>query len=383
MQNFRVIKTDQKSKARRGILTTTHGKIQTPFFMPIATAGAVKTITPEEVKECGAQIILSNTYHLMLRPGMPVIRKAGGLHKFMNWPGPILTDSGGYQVFSLSKIRKIKDNGVEFQSHLDGSKHLLTPEKAIKIQETLNSDIMMVLDECPRYPTSRDYAKESMNLTTKWALRCKIYHQRSKIGDQRSKNLLFGIVQGSVYKDLRIKHAKELAKICFDGYAIGGLAVGEPIEKMYQVLDWVVPELPEDKPRYLMGVGKPEQVVEAVKRGVDMFDCVIPTRNARHGLLYKFSAKGGWASGPKRQKAKGKVAIKKAKFYEEIRIQKSQFRLDMKPVDPFCECELCQNYSRAYLRHLFMSNEPLALRLATLHNISFYLRLMELIRENI
>lgn len=358
MQKFRITKFNKQSKARRGVLTTNHGKIQTPFFMPIATAGAVKTVAPEEVKECGAQIILSNTYHLMLRPGMPVIRKAGGLHKFMNWPGPILTDSGGYQVFSLSKIRKIKNNGVEFQSHLDGSKHLLTPEKAIKIQETIDSDIMMVLDECPKYPSSKSYAQKSMDLTTKWAARSKKAHS--------NRNLLFGIVQGSTFKELRVKHASELIKIGFDGYAIGGLAVGEPINKMYQVLNWVIPELPEDRPRYLMGVGKPEQIVEAVKRGVDMFDCVIPTRNARHGTLFV------WKS----QNLKGK-------FYQELRIRQSKYRLDLKPVDPQCDCYTCQNYSRAYLRHLIINGEPLGLRLTSLHNLRFYLQLLNTIREQI
>ena len=377
MQKFKVIKTDKKSKARRGILQTAHGKIQTPFFMPIATSGAVKTVTAEEVKKCGAQIILSNTYHLMLRPGMPVIKKAGGLHKFMNWSGPILTDSGGYQVFSLSKIRKIKNSGVEFQSHLDGSKHLLTPEKAIKIQETLGSDIMMVLDECPKYPVSKSYARKSMELTTTWAIRSKRAHS--------NKNLLFGITQGSTYKDLRIQHVRELVKIGFDGYAVGGLAVGEPVQKMYQVLDWVVPELPENKPRYLMGVGKPEQIIEAVKRGVDMFDCVIPTRNARHGTLYVWGNKLGGARAFARAWLKQGLQSTPlgGKFYQELRIKQSKYRLDIKPVDPQCNCELCQNYSRSYLRHLFMTNEPLALRLATLHNVNFYLRLMELIRKGI
>lgn len=371
MNNFRVIKTEKKSQARKGILKTSHGKILTPFFMPIATSGAVKTVTPEELKGVGSQIILANTYHLMLRPGMKVIKKAGDLHKFMSWSGPILTDSGGYQVFSLARIRKIKKQGVEFQSHLDGAKHLLTPEKAIKIQKTLGADIMMVLDECPKYPISKANAKKSMDLTTKWAVRCKVaMGTGSKFQAHSPKpiaqSLLFGIIQGSTYKDLRLQHARELVKIGFDGYAIGGLAVGEPIKKLYQVLDWVIPELSKDKPRYLMGLGKPEQIIEAVKRGVDMFDCVIPTRNARHGLLYI------WQN----RELKGE-------FYKEIRIKQTKHKLDMQPIDSLCDCYTCQNHSRAYLRHLILSKEPLGLRLASLHNLRFYIQLMSIIRKKI
>lgn len=362
MRYFHIIKISQKSSARRGVLVTPHGKIKTPFFMPIATSAAVKTLSSDEVKKVGSQIILSNTYHLMLRPGMSVIKKAGGLHKFMNWDGPILTDSGGYQVFSLAKTRKIKEIGVEFQSHIDGSRHLLTPEKAVQIQQILGSDIMMVLDECPPYPATKKYVQESMDLTTRWARRCKLTLRRGS----GQAGLLFGIVQGGIYQDLRQKHTEEIVNIGFDGYAIGGLAVGEPHQKMLEVLEWTVPHLPEDKPRYLMGVGLPEQIVAAVKCGIDMFDCVIPTRNARHGLLYIW-----------------KKRTLSGKFYSELRIKNAKYRQDLKPLDPSCDCSTCQHYSRAYLRHLFMNNEPLGLRLATIHNLRFYLRLMEKIRKNI
>lgn len=362
MKHFQVIKKDSKSLARAGVLSTPHGKIQTPFFMPIATSAAVKTLSVDEVKKAGAQIILSNTYHLMLRPGMEVIKKAGGLHKFMNWDSPILTDSGGYQVFSLAKIRKIKEKGVEFQSHLDGSSLLLTPEKAIQIQQILGSDIIMALDECPAYPSSKKYVQESMELTSRWANRCKLTNSRIK----GLKNLLFGIVQGGTHKDLREKHARDIVTIGFDGYAIGGLAVGEPYQKMLEVLNWTVPHLPEDKLRYLMGVGLPEQIVESVKRGIDMFDCVIPTRNARHGLLYVW---------------KNKTLA--GKFYSELRVKNKKHIRDFKPLDPKCDCYTCQNHSRAYLRHLFMNNELLGLRLATIHNLRFYLQLMEKVRRNI
>ena len=362
MQYFKIIKKDKKSEARAGVLATGHGKIQTPFFMPIATSAAVKTLSVDEVKKVGAQIILSNTYHLMLRPGTDVVKKAGGLHKFMNWNGPILTDSGGYQVFSLAKIRKIQEKGVEFQSHLDGAKYLLTPEKAIQIQRTLGSDIMMVLDECPAYPATKKYVQDSMELTTRWARRCKLPSCRVS----GLSSLLFGIVQGGTHRDLRVKHASDIVSIGFDGYAIGGLAVGEPYQKMLEVLKWTVPNLPEDKPRYLMGVGMPEQIVESVKRGIDMFDCVIPTRNARHGLLYVW---------------KNKTLT--GKFYSELRIKNKKFSRDLKPLDPGCDCDTCQSYSRAYLRHLFMNNEPLGLRLATIHNLRFYLQLMEKIRSSL
>lgn len=340
------------------IISTRHGKIKTPFFMPIATRGAVKFLHNDDFKKLKNQILLSNTYHLSLKPGLKIIQKAGGLHKFMNWDKPILTDSGGYQVFSLSAMRKIEEKGVRFKSTYDGSKHFFTPEKVIEIQEKLGSDIMMVLDECPPYPCTYEYAKKSQELTTRWAKRCK---------KKQTKNLLFGIVQGSVYKDLRIKSAKELVSMNFDGYAIGGLAVGEPAQEMYKILDYVCPLLPKNKPRYLMGVGQPEQILEAVKRGIDMFDCVLPTRNARHGSCY--------------------INLKLAKNlsnvkYNILRIKSEKYKSDFKPLDPTCRCATCTSgYSRAYIRHLFNVNEPLAQRLATIHNLHFYLELMRKIRK--
>jgi len=339
--------------ARRGTLKTAHGDIQTPFFMTIGTAGAIKGLLPSEVRELGGQVILSNTYHLHLRPGEDTVAKAGGLHKFMNWDGPILTDSGGYQVFSLAKIRKLKDDGVEFQSHLDGSKIFLTPEKAIDIQHKLGSDIIMCLDECPGAHEERKYVEDSLDLTTRWAKRCKEFH--SKL--QTPSSQLFGIVQGGMHPDLRKRSARELVEIGFDGYAIGGLSVGEPNETMYEMLDETVPELPEDKPRYLMGVGTPQDILEAVERGIDMFDCVLPTRNARHGSLYT------------------SVGI--------VRIKNESFKEDFSPLDPNCECYTCKNFTKAYLRHLHISGEPLGVRLNSLHNVAFYLNLMRDIRKAI
>ena len=361
---FTITKKSKKSNARVGLLRTAHGTVRTPLFMPIATRGAVKTLAAEEVRAVGAEIVLANTYHLWQRPGLPAIRKVGGLHQFMHWPGPLLTDSGGYQVFSLARSRQVLERGVAFVSDVDGEKHLLTPEKAIEIQSVLGADIVMSLDECPPYPCSRAYAEKSLALTTRWAQRGLLHFQKKKIKNQ----LLFGIVQGSVFKDLRLQSAAELVAFNFDGYALGGLAVGEPVEKMYEVLDYTVPVLPAGKPRYVMGVGKPEQIVEAVRRGTDMFDCVIPTRNARHGLLYKF---------------KDKNSKIKNKFYEELHIRQSRYAQDTKPVDPNCDCYTCKSYTRAYIRHLAMSNDPLGLRLATIHNLRFYLRLMEMIREAI
>ena len=363
MSNFKIIKKSKKSKARVGKLSTFRGLVNTPFFLPIATKGSVKTLTPEELKDLGTEIILANTYHLFLRPGLKVIKKAGGLHKFMHWSRPILTDSGGFQVFSLAKSRKIMKKGVEFRDDISGEKHLLTPEKAIQIQKTLGSDIMMILDECVAHPAKRNYVEKSIKLTYQWA-------KKSKRVFKSKKQLLFGIIQGLIYKDLRLQSVKDITSLNFDGYAIGGLAVGEPVKKMYQVLDWILPELPENKPRYLMGVGRPEQIVEAVKMGIDMFDCVIPTRNARHGMLYKF----------KIQKSKFKITNQNLKFYEEIHIKKAKYASDIKPIDSNCDCYTCKNYTRAYLRHLFISNEPLALRLATIHNLRFYLQLMKRIR---
>lgn len=357
--------TSTSNKARRGVLKTAHGEIQTPFFMTIGTAGAIKGLLPSEVRELGGEVILANTYHLHLRPGEEIVRKAGGLHKFMNWDGPILTDSGGYQVFSLAKIRKLKEDGVEFQSHLDGSKVFLTPEKVIEIQCKLGSDIMMCLDECPGVHEERRYVEKSLELTTRWAERCKesfellagSYKKNQSSQLPAPGSQLFAIVQGGTHPDLRKKSAKELVKIGFDGYAIGGLSVGEPNKVMYEMLDATVPELPEDKPRYLMGVGTPQDIVEAVSRGVDMFDCVLPTRNARHGFLYTSNG--------------------------IVRIRNEAYKEDFSPLDPACNCLTCRQYSKAYLRHLFVSGEPLVLRLNTLHNVAYYQKLMKDIRRAI
>ena len=338
-------------KARRGVLKTAHGDIQTPFFMTIGTVGAIKGLVPDEVRELGGEVILSNTYHLHLRPGEELVAKAGGLHKFMSWDGPILTDSGGYQVFSLAKIRKLTNEGVEFQSHLNGEKIFLTPEKAIDIQMKLGSDIMMVLDECPAADKEKKYVEKSLELTTEWAGRCKKYKDTENRTQDTAESQLFGIVQGGMFPDLRERSAKQLVDIGFDGYAIGGLSVGEPNETMYKIIDETIPYLPEDKPRYLMGVGTPQDILEAVERGIDMFDCVLPTRNARHGHLYT---------------SKGIIRIKKAEFKE-----------DFTPLDPNCDCYTCKNFTKAYLRHLLISKEILSIRLNTLHNVAFYLKMMK------
>jgi len=356
---FQLLKKSQTSNARLAKLNTLHGEVRLPNFMPIATLGAVKNLTPEELKKIGAEIILSNTYHLFLRPGISVIKKAGGLHKFMNWEGPILTDSGGYQIFSLSSRRKIRAEGVEFSSKINGQKFFLTPEKAIEIQEDLGSDIMMVLDVCPAGKESYQEIKKAVETTTTWAKRAK----KSK----RNKQLLFGIIQGGIFPELRKKSAEEITNLNFDGYALGGFFVGEEEKNSWQTIKRSIKFLPEEKPRYLMGAGKPEQIIRAVKLGVDLFDCVIPTRNARHGLLYVFKDKRHL----------------KGEFYEGLHITNSRYIKDFKPIDRNCACYTCQNFTRAYLRHLFMSQEPLALRLATIHNLYFYLFLMRTIRNNI
>ena len=396
----------KKNKNRVGKLSTMHGVINTPFFLPIATKGAVKNLTPEELKDLGAEIILGNTYHLWLRPGEKLIQKAGGLQKFMNWKGPILTDSGGYQIFSLAGKRdekssvKLSEKGVEFRDPADGKKYFMTPEKSIEIQLVLGSDIIMVLDECPPYPCSREYALRSLERTTRWAKRCKEYFEskilkskfeisnefkisklknskidlKFKIKNLKLKRpLLFGIIQGSIYKDLRIESAKQLLALGFDGYAIGGVAVGEPREKMKKILEWVLPKLPENKPRYLMGLGRPEEIVFAVNHGIDMFDCVIPTRNARHGSLFV------WKNGSLASIGEAKLPSS-ANFYQTINITNQKFKKDFKPVDKNCGCYTCRNYTRAYLRHLFAVGEPLAGRLATIHNLKFYLDLMRSLR---
>lgn len=382
MKFFSVIKKSTLSRGRLSLLQTQHGVIHAPFFMPIATRAAVKNISPEELEEIHAEIILSNTYHLLLRPGMELMKKYRGLHNFMNWKKPILTDSGGYQIFSLAKHRKIYERGVEFSDPQNGKKYHLSPESVAKIQAIIGSDIQMVLDVCPAYPCAKNYAEESMKLTTQWAKRCKkeflkIKNEISKIKNTNQKSkihkaLLFGIIQGSIYKDLRIQCAKDLVKIGFDGYAIGGLAVGEPRKKMYEVLEWTIPRLPEGNPRYLMGVGRPEEIAEAVRHGIDMFDCVIPTREARHGRIYvwdKFFTFDEWLLGKK-----------KKLFYERLDIYKSTFS---KIITPFSEHRLLKPYTFAYLHHLFRTNEGLGYRLATLNNLIFYLGLMEKIRKAI
>lgn len=359
-------KTDKKSAIRKGKLKTPHGTIPTPFFMPIATRGAIKNITPDEVKTLGADIILSNTYHLSQRPGTEILKKFKGLHNFMGWNGPILTDSGGYQVFSLAKMRKITPEGVRFRSEIDGHEIFLTPESVIDIQLAIGSDIMMILDECPPYPCTYDYASKSLDLTIAWAQRAKIYFDKKtkKMGDKRP--LIFGIVQGSTFLDLRKKCVDELEKLNFDGYAIGGVAVGEPPEEKRKIIASIAPLLPASKPRYLMGLGKPEEIVFGVQSGVDMFDCVIPTREARHGQLYI--------------RKNGKKPSSTKTWYETMKIKNEQYKFDKKAPDPHCTCYTCTHYTRAYLRHLFSIEEGLALRLATMHNLGFYLDLMKDLR---
>lgn len=361
---FRITKKHRHSQARQGTVVTAHGAFATPAFMPIATKAAVKTLLPDELRAAGAEIILSNTYHNWLRPGLAVIKKAGGLHRFMRWSGPILTDSGGFQVFSLAHARKVTERGVSFRDDVDGQRRLLTPEQSIKIQEALGTDIAMAFDELIGLPAKPAVVLAAMARTTRWALRSK----QAKI--KRSMKL-FGIVQGGTDKQLRQQHAEALVKIGFDGYAVGGLAVGEPEKEMYKVLDWTVPLLPTDKPRYLMGVGKPHQIVAAVARGIDMFDCVLPTRNARHGQLYIW----------KRPLRAGDLIKPTSSFYTEMKIGQSRYRLNQQPLDPLCKCFTCTTFTRSYLRHLFHTHEPLGQRLATIHNVSFYLELMRQLRS--
>ncbi len=355
--NFTVNHTDKSSKARVGEFITDHGVVQTPIFMPVGTQGTVKAITQRVLEnDINAEIVLSNTYHLYLRPGAAILEKAGGLHQFMNWNRPILTDSGGFQVYSLSDLRKLKKDGVEFRSHLDGSTHFFTPQKVIEIQRSIGSDIMMVLDECTPFPCEYEYAKKSQELTSEWTVLNKKAFDETKplYGNQQ---YLFGIVQGSVYKDLREASVKDLVKMNFDGYAIGGLAVGEPTETMYELVNFTTDFMPVDKPRYLMGVGRPENILEAIALGVDMFDCVMPTRNARNAYLFT---------------SKGIVSMRNAAYKD-----------DMDPLDKECDCYTCKNFSKAYLRHLFNSKEVLALELATIHNLTFYLNLVREARKRI
>lgn len=343
---FNLIKSDKQS--RRGRLTFPRGSVETPAFMPVGTYGTVKAMTPEQLKGIGAEIILGNTFHLMLRPGTEVIKAHGDLHDFMHWDKPILTDSGGFQVFSLAKMRKITEEGAHFQSPINGDKVLLTPEYSMQIQKDLGSDIVMIFDECTPYPATFEQANESMNLSLRWA-------KRSKAAHEGNPSALFGIVQGGMYGELRETSAKGLMDIGFDGYAIGGLSVGEPMDERNEVLEQTTPHLPTDKPRYLMGVGKPEDIVEAVKRGVDMFDCVIPTRNARNGFLFT--------------------------RYGTLKIRNQKHQFDTRPIDEQCGCYTCQNYSRSYLRHLDKCNEMLGAHLNTIHNLYYYQELMRDIRQ--
>ena len=350
MFEYELIKEDKDTGARAGVFHTPHGDIQTPVFMPVGTQATVKTMTPEELKECNAQIILSNTYHLYLRPGHELVKEAGGLHSFMNWDRPILTDSGGFQVFSLGDLRKIKEEGVEFRSHIDGSKHLFTPESVMEIENALGADIIMAFDECAPYPASFDYVQKSSDRTFRWLQRCKDAHNRE---DQA----LFGIIQGGMYKELREKSARDITSIDLPGYAIGGLSVGEPAEKMYEMLDYTTPLMPKNKPRYLMGVGAPENLVEGVLRGIDMFDCVLPTRIGRNGTVFT---------------KEGKLVIRNAEYARDFR-----------PMEEGCQCYACRNYSRAYIRHLIKTGEVLGIRLTTMHNIHFLTNLMAELRQAI
>jgi queuine tRNA-ribosyltransferase len=349
MSAFGFEKTGQDGDARVGRLITAHGEVDTPAFMPVGTAGAVKAVTPEELRTCGAQIVLSNTYHLYLRPGHERVRNLGGLHAFMHWDGPILTDSGGFQVFSMSDLRDLDDDGVRFRSHLDGSTHLLTPELSMQIQAALGSDVAMALDECPPWPATREEVEVAVTRTTLWARRCRDAYD--------GPGVPFGIVQGGTFPDLRGRSAGELLELDFPGYAIGGVSVGEPMDQLVDTVGTTAALLPAERPRYLMGVGRPRDLLEAVARGVDLFDCVMPTRNARNGTLF--------TSG-------GRVRIKRAENQD-----------DPRPLDPDCSCEACRNYSRAYLRHLFLSGEILAARLHTIHNLTYYLGLMRRVREAI
>ena len=351
---FKVLHTH--NQARAGKLVTVHGEIQTPCFMPVGTQATVKTLSNQELKDVGAQVILCNAYHLFLRPGAEIIKQAGGLHKFMNWDKPILTDSGGYQVFSLAKLMKVKEEGVSFQSHIDGAKHHLTPEDVIKFQQVLGSDIMMPLDECIPYPSEKDRARQAMELTLRWAKRSDADFERQQTTDNRHQ-LLFGIVQGSTYPDLRVECAKQLVDLDFPGYALGGISVGEPTDLMYEIIEKTIEHLPQDKPRYLMGVGTPLDIIEAVERGVDMFDCVVPTRNGRNGTAFTW---------------KGKLNVRGASFAK-----------DFMPIDENCGCYTCKNHTRAYIRHLFNTDEILGLRLVSLHNLFFYSEFMVKLRKSV
>jgi queuine tRNA-ribosyltransferase len=348
MEHFTVLAVDPHSKARLGVLRTPHGEVETPVFMPVGTQGTVKAVAPDRLKALGVQIFLCNAYHLHLRPGEELVREAGGLHHFISWDGALLTDSGGFQVFSLAQLVRIDDEGVSFRSHLDGSLHRFTPESAMQIQEALGADIIMTLDECVGFPASFERERKAAERTVRWARRCREVFSGEK-------QLLFGIIQGGTNKDLRRFCAQKIVEIGFDGYAIGGLSVGEPKLLMYEMIEAVEPFLPEDRPRYLMGVGHPGSIVEAVLRGIDMFDCVLPTRNARNACLFTSQGK--------------------------MNIDRAEFARDFRPPDPLCTCYTCQNFSRAYLRHLFKAGEILAAELATIHNLTFMVKLMVDIRK--
>jgi queuine tRNA-ribosyltransferase len=348
---YELIKTCKQSGARLGKVHTPHGSFETPIFMPVGTLATVKTMSPEELKELGAEIILSNTYHLWLRPGHDIVKEAGGLHTFMNWDRPILTDSGGFQVFSLSDLREIKEEGVHFRNHLSGEKLFLSPEGAMEIQNALGSDIMMAFDECPPYPAEFEYMKASVERTSRWAERCLKGHARPQ--DQA----LFGIVQGGEYEELRKQSARDLVSLDFPGYAVGGLSVGEPKDVMNRVLDFTTPHLPENKPRYLMGVGSPDSLIDGAIRGIDMFDCVLPTRIARNGTCMT---------------SEGRLVVRNAKYARDFR-----------PIDENCDCHVCRTYSRAYIRHLVKANETFGFRLTSYHNLYFLVNLMKQVRQAI
>jgi queuine tRNA-ribosyltransferase len=369
-KSFEVLASARDSKARRGRLTTAHGIIDTPAFMPVGTQGSVKGVSPRELHELDAQIILGNTYHLFVRPGLDVIKHFGGLHNFMKWNGPILTDSGGYQIFSLSKLRKITDDGVEFQNHIDGARAFISPETAMEIQAALGGDIAMALDECVPYPCEYDYAAQSAEMTTRWAKRCKEWKaenaQRSTpINREQALNvqrrtlnqLLFGIVQGGTFEDLRKQSAQAIVELDFNGYAIGGVSVGEPEEEMMRAVESAEPFLPKDKPRYAMGLGTPPQLLEIIARGMDMFDCVLPTRLARNGTAFTDTG--------------------------TLNLKNAEFALDKRPIEENCACPACREFSRGYIRHLVKAEEILGLRLITLHNLHFYLELMNRARAEI
>lgn len=353
---FQLVACDSKTRARAGLLSTAHGAVETPAFMPVGTAGSVKGLTQEDLERIGVQILLANTYHLYLRPGHEVVRRAGGLHRFMAWPHPILTDSGGYQVMSLKGLGRVTEEGVTFRSHLDGSSHMLSPEKAVEIQLALGSDIGMILDQCVEYPSSYEATRRAMELTSRWARRAKA-HSLASSGGESQDTAWFGIVQGGMDPGLRRQSAEEMLEIGFDGYALGGLSVGEPKDQTYEVMEFTAELLPAGRPRYLMGVGTPRDLIEGVARGIDLFDCVMPTRNARNACVFT---------------SEGRLVVKNARYAEDDR-----------PLDPACDCTVCRRYSRAYIRHLFRAGEMLAAVLATYHNLHFYLDTMRTIRQSV